>query len=106
MYDLLQEKGAGHVRIFGGGGGVILPEEIEELEAYGICKIFSPEDGRRMGLQGMINDAWFRYVTDIGAADRLEVGFVRLGDLPLELLPILLEGLGLLLGKRGGGKRQ
>ncbi len=55
MHDLLQEKGAGHVRIFGGGGGVILPEEIKELEEYGICKIFSPEDGRRMGLQGMIN---------------------------------------------------
>ena len=55
MHDLLQEQGAGHVRIFGGGGGVILPDEIKELEAYGICKIFSPEDGRRMGLQGMIN---------------------------------------------------
>jgi methylmalonyl-CoA mutase len=55
MHDLLQEKGAGHVRIFAGGGGVILPDEIKELEAYGICKIFSPEDGRRMGLQGMIN---------------------------------------------------
>ena len=55
MYDLLQENGAGHVQIFGGGGGVILPDEIKELEAYGICKIFSPEDGRCMGLQGMIN---------------------------------------------------
>ncbi|MCK4509388.1 MAG: cobalamin B12-binding domain-containing protein, partial [Desulfuromonadales bacterium] len=55
MHDLLQETGAGHVRIFGGGGGVILPDEIRELEDYGICKIFSPEDGRRMGLQGMIN---------------------------------------------------
>ena len=55
MRDLLLEKGAGHVKIFGGGGGVILPEEIQELEAYGICKIFSPEDGRRLGLQGMIN---------------------------------------------------
>ena len=55
MYDLLQEKKAGHVKIFGGGGGVILPEEIAELESYGIGKIFSPEDGRRMGLQGMIN---------------------------------------------------
>jgi len=55
MFDLLQEKNAGHVQIFGGGGGVILPEEIIELQGYGICKIFSPEDGRRMGLQGMIN---------------------------------------------------
>jgi methylmalonyl-CoA mutase len=55
MRDLLNEKGAAHVKIFGGGGGVILPEEIAELESYGITKIFSPEDGRRMGLQGMIN---------------------------------------------------
>lgn len=56
MYDLLQEKGAGHIRIFGGGGGVILPTEIEELMAYGITRIYSPDDGRKMGLQGMIND--------------------------------------------------
>ncbi len=55
MYDLLHERGAGHIKIFGGGGGVIVPEEIAELEAYGICKIFSPDDGLRMGLQGMIN---------------------------------------------------
>jgi methylmalonyl-CoA mutase len=55
MRDLLVEKSAGHVQIFGGGGGVILPDEIKELEEYGICKIFSPEDGRLMGLQGMIN---------------------------------------------------
>lgn len=56
MYDLLQEKGAGHIRIFGGGGGTILPEEIEELHAYGITRIYHPDDGRKMGLQGMIND--------------------------------------------------
>jgi methylmalonyl-CoA mutase len=55
MYDLLQERGAGHIKIFGGGGGVIVPEEIAELESYGITKIFSPDDGRRLGLQGMIN---------------------------------------------------
>jgi methylmalonyl-CoA mutase len=56
MYDLLQEKGAGHIKIFGGGGGVILPEEIKELMDYGITRIYSPDDGRAMGLQGMIND--------------------------------------------------
>ncbi|MCH4821651.1 methylmalonyl-CoA mutase family protein [Gramella lutea] len=56
MYDLLQEKGAGHIKIFGGGGGVILPEEIKELMDYGIDRIYSPDDGREMGLQGMIND--------------------------------------------------
>lgn len=56
MYDLLQEKKAGHIKIFGGGGGVILPEEIKELMDYGIAKIYSPDDGRAMGLQGMIND--------------------------------------------------
>ena len=56
MYDLLQERGAGHIKIFGGGGGVILPEEIKELMDYGIARIYSPDDGREMGLQGMIND--------------------------------------------------
>ncbi len=56
MYDLLNEKGAGHIKIFGGGGGVILPAEIQELHDYGITKIYSPDDGRAMGLQGMIND--------------------------------------------------
>ncbi|MGN1400487.1 MAG: fused isobutyryl-CoA mutase/GTPase IcmF [Bacillus sp. (in: firmicutes)] len=55
MYDLLQEKGAGHIRIFGGGGGVIIPREINELHEYGIARIFSPEDGRIHGLQGMVN---------------------------------------------------
>ena len=56
MYDLLQEQGAGHIKIFGGGGGTILPTEIEELHAYGIARIYSPDDGRAMGLQGMIDD--------------------------------------------------
>ncbi|RFN59972.1 methylmalonyl-CoA mutase family protein [Marixanthomonas ophiurae] len=56
MYDLLKEKGAEHIKIFGGGGGVILPEEIEELQNYGITRIYAPDDGRELGLQGMIND--------------------------------------------------
>ncbi|MBI9041862.1 methylmalonyl-CoA mutase family protein [Lutibacter sp.] len=56
MHDLLQEKGASQIKIFGGGGGVILPSEIKELMAHGITKIYTPDDGREMGLQGMIND--------------------------------------------------
>lgn len=56
MYDLLKERGADQIKIFGGGGGTILPEEIEELHEHGITRIYSPDDGRAMGLQGMIND--------------------------------------------------
>ena len=56
MHDLLKEKGSDQIKIFGGGGGTILPDEIEELHAYGIDRIYSPDDGREMGLQGMIND--------------------------------------------------
>lgn len=56
MYDLLKQNGCGHIKIFGGGGGTILPTEIEELHAYGITRIYAPDDGRMMGLQGMIND--------------------------------------------------
>jgi methylmalonyl-CoA mutase len=55
MFDLLKERGAGHVKIYGGGGGVIVADEIDELHAYGISRIFSPEDGRNLGLQGMID---------------------------------------------------
>ena len=56
MYDLLKERDCGHIKIFGGGGGTILPEEINELQDYGIARIYHPDDGRAMGLQGMIND--------------------------------------------------
>ena len=55
IVDLLRERGAAHIKVFGGGGGVIVPEEIRELERYGVTKIYSPEDGARLGLQGMIN---------------------------------------------------
>ncbi len=69
MHDLLKERGAGHIKIFGGGGGVILPQEIKELQDYGITRIYSPDDGRTMGLQGMINDMLqqcdFRTVTKL-----------------------------------------
>jgi isobutyryl-CoA mutase len=56
MVDLLRERGCGHILVFGGGGGTIIPEEIRELQDYGVARIYHPEDGRRMGLQGMIND--------------------------------------------------
>ncbi len=55
MVDLLKERGASHIKVFGGGGGVIIPEEIKELEVYGVTKIYSPEDGTKWGLQGIIN---------------------------------------------------
>ncbi|MCP4359104.1 MAG: methylmalonyl-CoA mutase family protein [Chloroflexi bacterium] len=56
MVDLLQEKGCGHIKIFGGGGGTILPDEMTQLHDYGVSRIYSPDDGRTLGLQGMIND--------------------------------------------------
>ncbi|OUR92202.1 methylmalonyl-CoA mutase [Flavobacteriales bacterium 34_180_T64] len=68
MYDLLKEKGAEHIKIFGGGGGVILPSEIKDLMDYGIARIYSPDDGREMGLQGMINDLVQRSDFAIGDA--------------------------------------
>src|SRR6187431_490052 len=56
MKDLLNENGCGHIKLFGGGGGTILPSEIDELHQYGITRIYSPDDGRHMGLEGMIED--------------------------------------------------
>src|SRR5216684_1128187 len=56
MLDLLRSRGGEHIKVFGGGGGVIVPAEIQELQDYGVARIYSPEDGQRMGLQGMIND--------------------------------------------------
>ncbi|MFH0812022.1 MAG: fused isobutyryl-CoA mutase/GTPase IcmF [Pseudomonadota bacterium] len=55
MIDLLKKEGAGHIKVFGGGGGVIIPEEAKELEEYGVCRIYTPEDGRVMGLKGIVN---------------------------------------------------
>src|SRR5258705_14017014 len=56
LIDLLRERGGEHIRVFGGGGGVIVPAEIKELQDYGVARIYAPEDGQKMGLQGMIND--------------------------------------------------
>ncbi|WP_066310140.1 fused isobutyryl-CoA mutase/GTPase IcmF [Bacillus sp. FJAT-29814] len=76
MHDLLKEKGAPHIRIYGGGGGVIIPREINELHEYGIARIFSPEDGRILGLQGMIDlmieECDFSTVATETIADQIE----------------------------------
>ncbi|MDB4036901.1 methylmalonyl-CoA mutase family protein [Polaribacter sp.] len=76
MYDLLQEKGAGHIKIFGGGGGVILPKEIKDLMDYGITRIYAPDDGRALGLQGMIND--LVQTSDFALGDVLDVSMESL----------------------------
>ncbi|MGX7668655.1 methylmalonyl-CoA mutase family protein [Flavobacterium pedocola] len=78
MYDLLNEKGAGHIKIFGGGGGVILPSEISELHEYGIERIYAPDDGRELGLQGMINDLVQR--SDFPVGDKLNGEVSHLED--------------------------
>ena len=71
MYDLLKERGATHIKIFGGGGGVILPEEIKDLMDYGLTRIYAPDDGRKLGLQGMIND--LVQLSDFAIGDVLNV---------------------------------
>jgi len=76
MYDLLQEKGAGHIKVFGGGGGVILPKEIKDLMDYGITRIYAPDDGRALGLQGMIND--LVKTSDFALGDVLDVSMESL----------------------------
>jgi len=75
--DLLKEAGAPHILVFGGGGGVIVPDEIKELEAYGVTKIYSPEDGTKMGLQGIINDM----VRKMDTAPRSTAADCNLADL-------------------------
>ncbi len=65
MVDLLAQRGGAHIRVFGGGGGVIVPPEIAELQAYGVARIYSPEDGQRMGLAGMIGEMLMRCDTDL-----------------------------------------
>ncbi|HMM87408.1 cobalamin-dependent protein, partial [Azohydromonas sp.] len=67
MVDLLRQRGGAHIQVFGGGGGVIVAPEIRELQAYGVARIYSPEDGQRMGLQGMIGEMLMRCDVDLAA---------------------------------------
>jgi isobutyryl-CoA mutase len=80
MIDLLRERGAGHIKVFGGGGGVIVPSEIEALHAYGVTRIFSPEDGQRLGLQGMINEIVAAADVDLTQQVPQSVDALREGD--------------------------
>ncbi len=81
MHDLLKEAGCGHIKIFGGGGGVILPHEMEELHQYGITRLYSPDDGRHMGLQGMINDLLMKADFPVGQIEGLKTGDIRSGNI-------------------------
>ena len=89
MYDMLKEKGMGDIKIFGGGGGVILPEEIEELHKYGISRIFSPDDGRQMGLQGMINDVLEK--SDFPRGNGVEVSFEKIEERDVKTISQLVS---------------
>ena len=78
MIDLLRQRGGAHIKVFGGGGGVIVPEEIAELHAYGVTRIFSPEDGQRMGLVGMIE--WMVAQCDIDLSQYSPTSLAPLTD--------------------------
>ena len=77
MVDLLRERGGQHIQVFGGGGGVIVADEIKDLQDYGVARIYSPEDGQRMGLQGMINDMLARCDFDLA---RFSPSELKVGD--------------------------
>ena len=80
MVDMLRERGAGHIQVFGGGGGVIIPSEIKELHAYGVSRIYSPEDGQTMGLQGMIDDIMHKVTVERKAGPELDLAALQAGD--------------------------
>ena len=80
LLDSLRERGGENIKVFGGGGGVIVAEEIRELHAYGVARIYSPEDGQKMGLQGMINDMLERCDEDLSRRAPRDLGAVKSGD--------------------------
>src|SRR5438046_6575083 len=79
MLDLLRSRGGEHVKLFGGGGGVIVPAEIRELQSYGVARIYSPEDGQRMGLAGMIGEMVMRSDGDLSAYAPKDLDAIRGG---------------------------
>ncbi|MEX0738659.1 MAG: fused isobutyryl-CoA mutase/GTPase IcmF [Pseudohongiella sp.] len=80
MVDMLRERGAGHIQVFGGGGGVIIPSEIKELHAYGVSRIYSPEDGQTMGLQGMIDDIMHKVTVERKMGPGPDIAAAQAGD--------------------------
>src|ERR1700704_3283096 len=80
MLDLLRERGGENIKVFGGGGGVIVAEEIRELQSYGVARIYSPEDGQKMGLQAMINDMLARCDEDPSQHAPRELKALKKGD--------------------------
>ncbi|NUT41417.1 MAG: methylmalonyl-CoA mutase [Thermoactinospora sp.] len=106
LVDLLRERGAGHVKVYGGGGGVIVPDEIADLQGYGVTRIFSPEDGQKLGLPGMINQLIAECDQEPGRAPTVEA--VLSGDQPALARAITLIESGsapqeLLAGIRAAG---
>jgi len=112
IHDLLKQNGGDHIKIFGGGGGTILPSEIEELENYGITKLYSPDDGREMGLQGMINDLVERCDFSIGVQCEISLDHLDVNKKSLiarliscvENFPELHSELQHALAKKASGK--
>jgi methylmalonyl-CoA mutase len=91
LVDLLRERGAGHVQVFGGGGGVIVPAEIAALHAHGVARIFSPEDGQRLGLPGMVNSMIARCDVDLAVDAPAAEAVIAGGDGALARAITVLE---------------
>ncbi|MES3020322.1 MAG: fused isobutyryl-CoA mutase/GTPase IcmF, partial [Pseudomonadota bacterium] len=88
MIDLLRERGGAHIKVFGGGGGVIVPDEIADLHAYGVTRIFSPEDGQRMGLVGMIQSMVQACDIDLSAYSPTSLAPLQTGDVASRHRPL------------------
>jgi len=92
MIDLLRERGGANIKVYGGGGGVIVPAEIKELHEYGVARIFSPEDGQKMGLQGMIGSMVAACDVDLSPLAPKSIDALREKDVDFEV--VLPEAIG------------
>jgi len=106
MIDLLRERSGAHIKVFGGGGGVIVAQEIEELHAYGVTRIFSPEDGQRMGLVGMIRSMLQACDVDLSPYAPTSLAPLREGDITARHRPLAQLITALESGKIAPGLRQ